>query len=249
MMSSVAQKQQERLIPVVRAWIATKLVKRGFRVKEVARVLNLTPSAVTQYVKGRRGSRVAELNKYESILDQLVEKAAARIKNNGPPIELTELSDVAYQISGAATSEVVLESTRDLNKEKRWLRLLRERLQTELMAAQRCLEVANRVGDDFSKLLLRMIASDSIRHADIISVIISYLESGRLEMQFPDLDFISAMLEIESRSLEFSLKDEVNVPHPVAKLLLESIDMDEMKHERILAKLIEVAKQSPRGGG
>ena len=241
---SVALKQLDRLIPTIRAWVAIRLVNQGFKVRDVARVLGLTPSAVTQYVKGKRGAGMKELAGHENLLNQLVEKAAARIKSGGPPIEPTEISDIAYQISGAAVSEVVLESVREPRGERRWLRLLRERLQTELMAAQRCLELASRVEDDFSKLLLRMIASDSIRHADIISLVISSIESGgKFKLQLPDLDFISGMLEIETKSLEFKLKDEIDIPHPVAKLLLESIDMDETKHETILAKLVSIAEQ------
>jgi hypothetical protein len=47
-----------------------------------------------------------------------------------------------------------------------------------LNAAQKCDDLANRARDEYTRLLLRMVASDSIRHADIVSQMISWLESG-----------------------------------------------------------------------
>ena len=65
-------KNQERMIPLLRAWVAKRLTKQGFRVRDIASVLNITPAAVTQYVKGRRGGNLKKLNRFESVLQALV---------------------------------------------------------------------------------------------------------------------------------------------------------------------------------
>jgi rubrerythrin len=55
--------------------------------------------------------------------------------------------------------------------------LLRQRFRLEPTSAENYLELAHRTGDDHTKLLLRMIASDSIRHGDVVSQVISWPES------------------------------------------------------------------------
>ena len=48
-------RSEERLIPIIRASLAERLVREGFHTKEIADALNVTQPAVTQYLKGKRG--------------------------------------------------------------------------------------------------------------------------------------------------------------------------------------------------
>ena len=236
-------KTQERMIPLLRAWVAKGLAKQGFRVKDIAIVLNITPAAVTQYVKGRRGGNLNELTRFESVLDVLVEKAAKRIRGKLGGIEMAEIMDVVYQVSAASSGQELLQSQSAKPEHRESLKLLKERLQLELIAAQRCLELTGKINDEYSKLLLRMIASDSIRHADVVSQVISWIETGHATpFQPPDLSFLNSLLEIEDKAIESSLAENIEIPHPVAKVLLTSIDMDEEKHEKIVAELLRLLK-------
>lgn len=243
-MSAESGKTQERMIPLVRAWVAKRLVEDKFRVKDVAKVLNITPAAVTQYVKGRRGRGLKELDRHQSVLEHLLEKAARRIRSGAEPIQMVELFDIIYQISVANSGQELLKSRIKSDENREAVQLLKERLQLELIAAQRCLELTNRTNDEYSKLLLRMIASDSLRHADVVSQVISWMETGhQTKFQPPDLSFLKGMLEIEDKASESSLGEKIEIPHPVAKVLLDSIDMDEEKHERILGELLQLLKK------
>jgi len=76
-------------------------------------------------------------------------------------------------------------------------KLLRERLQLELTAAEKELELASRTSDEHTKLLLQLIASYSIKHVDIVSQIISWLEIGEgteRRFQAPDHAVLQQMI-------------------------------------------------------
>jgi hypothetical protein len=87
-----------------------------------------------------------------------------------------------------------------------------------------------------------MIASDSIRHADILSMVLAKLE-GKIEIEYEKLskDFVMDMLRNEIEAKEISLKETVNIDYPIVSLLLESIDMDEEKHATIIKKLQDLS--------
>jgi rubrerythrin len=114
----------------------------------------------------------------------------------------------------------------------------------ELRASERCLESAVKFDDQYSKLLLRMIAADSMRHADVVSQVISWTElPHELTLNVPRKEFLDAIMQIEDKAGEQSLRDTVKISHPVARLLLEWIDIDEKKHERIISKMVHLLRQ------
>src|SRR5207302_9332845 len=90
-------------------------------------------------------------------------------------VRMTELIESADQIIIASKSIMMLEETSQ-KREKQVVEVLRQRLELELRASERCLESAVKFDDQYSKLLLRMIAADSMRHADVVSQIISWTE-------------------------------------------------------------------------
>jgi hypothetical protein len=84
-----------------------------------------------------------------------------------------------------------------------------------------------------------MIAADSIRHGDVVSQLASWLETGgRFEGSLPSEALLKSMLSLEDQAGEASLAKSIEVDHPVARLLLRWIDIDEAKHEKIVAELI-----------
>jgi len=235
---------EERLIPEIRARLAKKLAHQGLRVGEIARILRVTQPAVTQYLKGRRGAALQGMTKVDILLDPLAEKIAQRSRD-GPGIETTELLETARQI-------LVMNTGMNPKPEgephrTRLLELLGGRLRLELDAAERYLELANRSSDNYTKLLLRMIAADSIRHGDVLSQLMSWLEAGGGSGgSVPEEGFLKSMLAIEDSAGEASLTREVDVDHPVARLLLRWIDIDEGKHEKMLSGLVSLSKKSKK---
>jgi rubrerythrin len=157
---------------------------------------------------------------------------------------MPELMEAADQIIIASKGSKMLEETPQ-KREKRGVEVLRQRLELELKASERCLESAVKFDDQYSKLLLRMIAADSMRHADVVSQIISWTELPREPtLNVPKKEFLDAILKIEDKAGEQSLRDTVKISHPVARLLLEWIDADEKKHERIISKMVRLIQSS-----
>ena len=62
------------VLPALRRELAQKLSEKGLKQREIAEILNITPAAVSQYLKAKRGTTTlrAELSKE-------AEKSAARI--------------------------------------------------------------------------------------------------------------------------------------------------------------------------
>ena len=237
--------RSENLIPVVRARLALSLRREGLRVKEIAAALNTTPAAVVQYLKGKRGRLVARPAQVDRTIDALADKVLQRVRSGiREGVRMPELMEAADQIIIASKGSKMLEETTQ-RQEKQIVEVLRQRLELELRASERCLDSAVKFEDQYSKLLLRMIAADSMRHADVVSQIISWTElPHEPTLNVPKKEFLDAILQIEDKAGEQSLKDTVKISHPIARLLLEWIDTDEKKHERIISKMVRVVQDS-----
>ena len=237
--------RSENMIPVVRARLAMSLKRQGLRVTEIAAALNTTPAAVVQYLKGKRGRLVARPAQVDRTIDALADKVLQRVRNGvREGVRMPELIEAADQIIIASKGSKMLEEPTQ-KREKQVVEVLRQRLELELRASERCLESAVKFDDQYSKLLLRMIAADSMRHADVVSQIISWTElPHELTLNVPKREFLDAILQIEDKAGEQSLRDTVKISHPVARLLLEWIDADEKKHERIIGKMVHLIQQS-----
>lgn len=232
------------MIPVVRARLALSLKRDGLRVTDIAAALNTTPAAVVQYLKGKRGRLVVRPAQVDRTIDALADKVLQRVRSGvREGIRMPELMEVADQIIIASKGNRMLEEISQ-KKEKQVVEVLRQRLELELKASERCLESAVKFDDQYSKLLLRMIAADSMRHADVVSQIISWTElPHELTLNVPRKEFLDAIMQIEDKAGEQSLRDTVRISHPVARLLLEWIDVDEKKHERIINKMVHLLRQ------
>src|SRR5438876_922261 len=237
--------RSENMIPVVRARLAMVLQREGLRVTEIAAALNTTPAAVVQYLKGKRGRLVGRPAQLDRTIEALAERILQRVRSGvREGVRMPELMDAADQLIIASKGSKMLEETTPKDN-RQIVDVLRQRLELELKASERCLESAVKFDDQYSKLLLRMIAADSMRHADVVSQIISWTELPREPtLNVPKKEFLDAILQIEDKAGEQSLRDTVKISHPVARLLLEWIDADEKKHERIIGKMVHLIQGS-----
>ncbi len=237
-------RSEEHLLPLIRSRLAEKLLQEGFRIKEIAAALNVTQAAVTQYLKRKRGANLQNLTNLDRLIDPLAEKLVRRIRSGLGGIKAAELLEASHQIMSMNMEREGAWTKPEESDRNESLELLRERLQLELTTAEKYLEMANTTEDYQTKLLLRMIATDSIRRSDVVSQMASWLEAGsESEFKMPSETLLENMLSVEDHAKEASLRDSIKVNHPVARLLLEWIDMDEGKHGEIVTRMLNLSKQ------
>jgi hypothetical protein len=70
-MEAPCQKIVWDVLPAIRAAIAVELVKCGVSQVEAARMLAIAPSAVSQYLSGKRGYRIEFENDVKQSIEQL----------------------------------------------------------------------------------------------------------------------------------------------------------------------------------
>ncbi|MEM4180860.1 MAG: helix-turn-helix domain-containing protein, partial [Nitrososphaerota archaeon] len=226
----------ERVIPALRALLAEKLVNNyGLRKVQVAKALGVSPAAISHYVSGSRGTRSPELEsmlKMEDI-DRLVERMARKISLGMTDSASTELSMfLRLLVAHRHPQETEVGGVED----KGLIQALIERLSLEEEAAKRALELSVKANSHLTKMVLKQMAVDSIRHADILTTLLHIIEKGEdVEVRRDDLKLIAEMSSFENRAEEQRLS-EISVAGlgPVITALLTSIDMDEQKHEMLL---------------
>ena len=117
-------------------------------------------------------------------------------------------------------------------------RILQDRVEAELHEARTSLSMANKIEDGFGKLLFKGIASDSIRHAEIVSQVIRDQETvGSFRLDKQSKRYLKQMIQEEENASEQLMVKLVKTKHPAVRALLQSIDQDEMKHKKMLGSL------------
>jgi predicted transcriptional regulator len=93
-MEAPCQKIVWDVLPAIRAAIAVELVKCGVSQVEAARMLEIAPSAVSQYLSGKRGYRI----EFENDVKKSIELLAADLKE-GRKLNLVQRTcDICHQL-------------------------------------------------------------------------------------------------------------------------------------------------------
>ena len=93
-MESPCQRIVWDVLPAIRAAIAVELVTCGVSQVEAARMLEIAPSAVSQYLSGKRGYRI----EFENDVKQSIEQLAADLKK-GKKVNLVQRTcDICRQL-------------------------------------------------------------------------------------------------------------------------------------------------------
>ena len=244
----------------VRAVLAKELVSMGYSQKEISKILGTSPAAVTLYSKDRRGqqlSKIIESNEsarlvIDNLIDQITQrksktKLETDLQNDTFPLIL----DAAYRIMRVVSSEqnVQVSSTiqhkSPVSRSNQVAENLIDRMQEEQLAAQRNMALAVATNDEVARTIFRQIASDSNRHAEIVSFLLG-LENSEAKRKVDRRMLKEEIAQIESmiRGEESATEDPIRLRglDQVLKLLLRSIDIDEEKHKMLLKGLLSINK-------
>jgi uncharacterized protein len=240
-------------VQLFQALVARELVEGlGTSLRRTAELLGIAPSAISQYLSGKRLSSRFAAHAVEDRDRRLAREVAERLlAERRTPMERTGLLlEGARALSigpprrttrGArrAAPEASLLSPGEARELVHWLR---ERVRSEQAAVAGCMQLAQRARDELTRAIFRQIASDSLRHAEIVASLASYLERGveRTSTTGVTREDIERLIDAE--------RDAESGPQPAGVrrlggtmgVLLQSMGADERKHDEILARLLEI---------
>jgi rubrerythrin len=177
---------------------------------------------------------------------QLVDDLCDKIALRGGKMLQAEFFELIYEVSGLLQRKAVAKPEADSFQRQgreKLLTTLRGRLQAEQEAAELFMGVAVNLQNDLTRLLFRGVASDSIRHADIVMTIIGNMERDEpTEADLPDDGQLQKLLSYEETAHVHNL-DAVKqfFPNRIITALLASIEADEQKHSDLLKHLLNPA--------
>ena len=200
----------------------------GYSQKDISEILGTSPAAVTLYSKDRRGSQLSKIIESDKnarlVIDNLMEQIAQRkvganvdnkdLKNDTFPLILDAAYRIMLIVSSAPTEKesVSTQSKSANNHSDSLTEALVGRLQEEQLAAQRNMALAVGTSDEVARTIFRQIASDSIRHAEIVSFLLVCPRMIR------DAETSQRMLEEEAAQIESMIRGEESATEEPIKL-------------------------------
>jgi uncharacterized protein len=234
-------------VQVMQAMVARELVEGfGLPERQAADLLGVVRSSVSQYISGKRlGPRLARYLADEGAR-RLARTTAQRLMSSAGDARLVlEAAIELDEMFGATGSSGRPGGPRPPRTEvhrdtPRWLR---NRIAGEQNAVAECMRLAQRSRDELTRALFRQIASDSLRHAEIVASIAAYLDRG-VSASVPtgitraDVEHLIAREHEAEKTSEGDLAPELG---GVMRILWDSMEADERKHELLLQKLLEAS--------
>jgi uncharacterized protein len=231
-------------VQVMQALVARELVEGfGVSARQAAVLLGIVPSSVSQYLSGKRLAPALARYLGDDEARRIAHATAQRLMD-GPggsravleaAIALGER--VAPPSDGRPSKARAALSPELQRKIPGWLR---DRIAGEQNAVSECMRLAQRSKDELTRALFRQIASDSLRHAEIVASLASYLDRG-VAYSAPtgitrdDVEHLIRREHEAEATSEIELGPELG---GMMQILWESMESDEKKHERLLELLL-----------
>lgn len=221
----------------------------GLSSRRVAELLGLAPSAVSQYLSGKRVERgflaYAANERARAIARGTVEGLIEAQEAGREPtrlilegaVALSELPESPERRGRAAPSAPASDATPQLRQLSRWLR---QRVKAEQVAVTQCMRLAQRARDELTRALLRQIASDSLRHAEIVASLVPYIDRGVTGAYASGITRkeIEALIEGERRAEAQADSESAQHLQGTMAILIASMEADERKHADLLRGLL-----------
>ncbi len=239
----------------MQALVARELVEgMGVSERQAALLLGIVPSSVSQYLSGKRLGPTVSRYLGDETSRRLARGAAQRLLDgSGGSRAVLEGAIALGEHAGAAAGRRTGHAHRTLSPELQrkipgWLR---DRIAGEQNAVSECMRLAQRSRDELTRALFRQIASDSLRHAEIVASLAAYLDRGESSsaptgITREDVEHLIRREHEAEETSEIDLGPELG---GMMQILWESMESDEKKHERLLELLLAAdlgARTTPR---
>lgn len=231
-------------VQVMQALVARELVEAfGISERRTAVLLGIVPSSVSQYLSGKRLGPALSRYLGDEEARRIAHATAQRlVDDSGGARAVLEaaiaLGERAEGAAGAPARKPPATLSPELQRKiPGWLR---DRIAGEQNAVSECMRLAQRSKDELTRALFRQIASDSLRHAEIVASLASYLDRG-VAYSSPtgitrdDVEHLIRREHEAEATSEIELGPELG---GMMQILWESMESDEKKHERLLELLL-----------
>jgi uncharacterized protein len=244
-------------VQVMQALVARELVEGlGLPERRAAMVLGVAPSAVSQYLSGKRLGPALSAHLGDPEAHHIARVTAQKLLTGaaGPRAVLEAaiaLGERATPARGGGRRSPPALRPADQLRVPAWLRT---RIAGEQAAVAECMRLAQRSRDELTRALFRQIASDSLRHAEIVASLAGYLDRGVASSPPTGITRadVKDLMRREHEAEETSELDLGPQLGGMMRILWESMESDERKHERLLRLLLDVSEDerppSPRRG-
>ncbi len=233
-------------VQVIQALVAQELVERfGLPERRAAVLLGIVPSSVSQYLSGKRlGPTLSEYLGHEEA-HRIARRTAQELMAGaaGPKILLEAALQLSESVGGhPAPPRAREKDTLKPDLQRKVPGWLRNRIAGEQAAVAECMRLAQRSRDELTRALFRQIASDSLRHAEIVASLAAYLDRGVATSQptgitRADVEHLIRREHEAEATSEIDLGPELG---GMMRILWDSMESDEHKHEHLLQLLLEV---------
>jgi uncharacterized protein len=239
------------LLQALQVQVAAELVEGlGVSSARTANLLGLAPSAVSQYLSGkRRGGSIGPFTRSEgarriarSIAVRLSSDASlrpeerARLLLEGAQslVAESEEGEPGLGSVGAKGSAPRAEHVREM------IQWSRARVRAEQRAVTQSMRLAQKARDELTRAVFRQIASDSLRHAEIVASLGPYLTRGITGARASGItrQDVEALIRSERRAETGPQPLLARELEGTLALLIESIEADERKHDALLSGLL-----------
>lgn len=226
--------------------VARELVETfGLSGHRTAELLGVAPSAVSQYLSGRRlralfpafAARGEARRVANRVAQQLVALPAGQ---RAPPRILLEAAADLAERTGRPTAAMEGPEAEPKVPDRDLVHALRQRVRGEQAAVTSCMQLAQKARDDLTRAIFRQIALDSLRHAEIAAYLAERLDRGVAEAHASGITpgDVKRLIEREHAA-------EAGGPAVgrwlggTMAILAASMEADERKHDELLRGLLE----------
>ncbi len=249
---TVAARSAGRWVQMLQALTVRELVEgMGVSVRRVGGLLGVAPSAVSQYLSGKRLGRVdaeavgrADLRAFARQTAELLLAAESPGSSASPQaLLLARSADLASGGLGALHGPARPKGETPSDRARRvrsTVHRLRRRVVVEQAAVADCMRLAQKARDELTRAIFRQLASDSLRHAEIVASLTTYLDRGITDARVSGVHRreVERLIERERAAEEGTGASLVGQFGGVMALLVASMEADERKHEELLSGLL-----------
>ena len=235
-------------VQVMQALVARELVERfGLPERRAAALLGIVPSSISQYLSGKRLGPTLAAYWNDEGARRLARRAAQQlVQGAGGPRSVLEAALALGERPPSSPSAPVASGPPATPSRETPL-WLRHRIEGEQQAVAECMRLAQRSRDELTRAIFRQIASDSLRHAEIVASLGELLDRG-ISSSRPsgitptDVEALIARERAAEEAGDAGRRDGLG---GVMGILWESMEADERKHELLLARLLDAAREPP----